>query len=135
MGANFYTNFGEGTSPRAIFDSLRASAEAEHGHRQGYSGEINMAHGYRVVQSEPLTPAQARALAERYEEQDRCEKGGEACAVPVADVTVKAERVVKVKVQAATAYEAQRSAEARPAGGEAPRGLHGRGEGGRDADR
>lgn len=112
MGANFYTNFGEGTDPRSIFNTLRAAAEAEHGHQQGYSGEINAAYDFRVVRRDPVTMSAAREIAQQHSDDDNCEKGGPAYAVPVAESTVKGEKVVKVKVQAADRYAAQRAAEA-----------------------
>lgn len=49
MGSTNISNIGYGYNARATFQALCAEADAEYGRREGYSGAINSAAGYREI--------------------------------------------------------------------------------------
>jgi hypothetical protein len=52
MGANWFATQSRGKSVKRAYDRAVAEAEYEHGHQDGYSGEINSSAGYRDVTKE-----------------------------------------------------------------------------------
>jgi hypothetical protein len=52
MGANWFATQSRGKSVKHAYDRAVAEAEYEHGHQDGYSGEINSSAGYRDVTKE-----------------------------------------------------------------------------------
>lgn len=49
MGSRSISKLGYGYNARAVYDALCAEADAEYGHRDGYSGAINSASGFREI--------------------------------------------------------------------------------------
>jgi len=52
MGASWFATQSRGKSVKHAYDRAVAEAEYEHGHQEGYSGEINSSAGYRDVTKE-----------------------------------------------------------------------------------
>jgi hypothetical protein len=52
MGANWFTNQSRGKSVKHAYDRAVERAEAEYGHQEGYSGQINSSAGCRDVTKE-----------------------------------------------------------------------------------
>jgi hypothetical protein len=52
MGANWFATQSRGKDVRNAYDRAVGEAEYEHGHQEGYSGEINSSAGYRDVTKE-----------------------------------------------------------------------------------
>jgi hypothetical protein len=52
MGANWFRTYGMGNSVRDAYNSAVEDANYEHGHQEGYSGEINSSAGFRDVTRE-----------------------------------------------------------------------------------
>ncbi len=52
MGASWFCNNSYGKNVKDAYDKAVERAEEEHGHQQGYSGEINCSAGYRDITKE-----------------------------------------------------------------------------------
>lgn len=82
MGTNNYLTIYRGQADlQAAYDDRWAEADAEYGHQQGYSGEINNSAGFRQVVEQPMSEAAAVQYA--YDHAGQCEKRGPAAAIPL----------------------------------------------------
>jgi hypothetical protein len=108
-GGSDFQNFGKGTDPKAVFRTLVENARYESG-RGGYSGTIAEKSDFELRSRTPMSRQQAREFLDR--DLGHNDKWGPAFAVPIAEVKVKSEKEVTVKVSAPTQQEAWKLAEA-----------------------
>lgn len=98
MGAHSFTQYQAGADMHAAYEAAVRDAQLEDGHSP-YSGTIATSHGVVSLTYTPMTPAGARALAERLLGEDDpriCDKWGPCGAIPVlgdADVRTRTFRV------------------------------------------
>jgi hypothetical protein len=90
MGATDFTLYRPGSDLQTVFRAAKEEARAEHGHQQGYSGDIQTKAVVALRRADPMTLAEAETFiygtgAEEMDDGDleRASRNGPCLAVPI----------------------------------------------------